>query len=123
MSYSPYISLTGLNDECTEKDKENFLLLVYCTPSIPDICQHKGHEKAYPRHHRKRELTAACIGNGERRLEVGSRRIERRVVIAHAEQQGKDGEHRAHASIPYSTAAATTPHSHAQNGNDYLGER
>ena len=42
MSYSPYISLTGLNDECTEKDKETFYFLSIARQAYQIYASTKG---------------------------------------------------------------------------------
>ena len=56
------------------------LLLVKRIPGIDNVGQHEGNEQADDGHRAQGELTAAGVGNGQRRLQIGSRGIVGRVV-------------------------------------------
>ena len=61
-------------------------LLVDGSPSVDDIGKHEGNEQGYVEHGAQRELTAARVGECQRRLQIGSGGIVCRMVSCGAEQ-------------------------------------
>ena len=79
------------------------LLLVDGTPAINDVGEDEGHEERDVEHGAQRELTAARVADGERRLQVGGRWIVGCTVPAGAEQQCQHYKDSADSSWPNAT--------------------
>ena len=77
-----------------------YLFLVDGIPGIDDVGQDEGDEQADDGHGAQRELTGAGVGDGQRRLQVGSRGVVGRTVPAGTEQQGEYDEDDADACGP-----------------------
>ena len=63
------------------------LLLVDGTPAIDDVGEDEGNEEGDVEHGAQRELAAAGVADGERRLQVGGRWIVGCAIPPGAEQQ------------------------------------
>ena len=76
------------------------LLLVDGTPAIDDVGEDEGNEEGDVEHGAQRELAAAGVADGERRLQVGGRWIVGCAIPPSAEQQRQHDEHGAYAGRP-----------------------
>ena len=75
-------------------------LLVDGTPAIDDVGEDEGNEEGDVEHGAQRELAAAGVADGERRLQVGGRWIVGSTIPSGAEQQCQHDEHSANAGRP-----------------------
>ena len=75
-------------------------LLVDGTPAIDDVGEDEGNEEGDVEHGAQRELAAAGVADGERRLQVGGRWIVGCAIPPGAEQERQHDEHGADAGRP-----------------------
>ena len=75
-------------------------LLVDGTPAIDDVGEDEGNEEGDVEHGAQRELAAAGVADGERRLQVGGRWIVGGAIPPGAKQECQHDEHGANAGRP-----------------------
>ncbi len=68
------------------------LLAIYRPPGVGAVGDDDGYEERHPEHGAQGGFAAGAVGDGERALQVGVRRIEGSVVPSGHEEEHDDGE-------------------------------